>query len=126
MHRDAPAVNAAVCPQERLGGRLIELADVIQQLRSELDRARRTSELEELRFELGPIDLEVTVGLEKDGHAGARIRFWVADINADGRLAASSTQRIRLTLRPSLTIVTDEGTSVSTPYVSGPEVLGER
>jgi Trypsin-co-occurring domain 2 len=105
---------------------LIELADVIQQLRNELDRARRASELEELRFELGPIDLEVTVGLEKDGRAGARIRFWVADINADGRLAASSTQRIRLTLRPSLTVVTDEGTSVSPPYVSGHEVLGER
>jgi hypothetical protein len=108
------------------GAVLIELADVIQQLRQELDRARRASELEELRFELGPIELEVTVGLEKDGHAGARIRFWVADINADGGMSAKSTQRIKLTLRPSLTVATDQGTSSSSPYVSGHEVPGER
>jgi hypothetical protein len=105
---------------------LIELADVIQQLRQELDRARQASASEELRFELGPIELEVTVGLEKDARGGARIRFWVADISADGRLSTSSTQRIKLTLRPSLTVATDEGVSSSSPYVSGHEVLGER
>lgn len=104
---------------------MIELADVIQQLRQELDRARRASDLEELRFELGPIDLEVTVGLEKDASAGARIRFWVVDIGADGRLSASSTQRIRLTLQPTLTVAAGEGTSTR-PYVRDREELAER
>jgi hypothetical protein len=42
-------------------GKLIELAEVICQLRAELDRARAAAADEALRFELGPIELEVAV-----------------------------------------------------------------
>lgn len=44
---------------------LIELADVIGELRSELDRARQAGSEAELRFGLGPVELEVTVALER-------------------------------------------------------------
>jgi hypothetical protein len=104
---------------------LIELAELIQQLRQELDRARQASETEELKFELGPIDLETTVALERQGGAGGRIRFWVVDLEADARAASTKNQRIKLTLRPSLTTTTAHGTAFSSAYVSGPDMPGE-
>ena len=104
---------------------MIELAELIQQLRQELDRARRASAAEELKFELGPIDLETVVALEREGGAGGRIRFWVADLGADARAASTKTQRIKLTLRPSLTTTTADGTAISSAYVSGEDMPGE-
>ena len=104
---------------------MIELAELIQQLREELDRARHASEAQELKFELGPIDLEATVALEREAGASGRIRFWVADLGADARAASTKTQRIKLTLRPSLTTTTARGTAVSSAFVSGDEMPGE-
>ena len=52
---------------------MIELAEVVSQLRGELDRARKVAEDEELQFALGPIEFEVTVGLEREGGAGANV-----------------------------------------------------
>jgi Trypsin-co-occurring domain 2 len=107
---------------------MIELAEVIRQLRGELERARVDAGEEELRFELGPIELEVTVGLEKDGGAGAKVRFCVVELSGDARAAATNTQRIKLTLQPTLPAtaalaVEAQRTSV---YVSGDEEVGER
>lgn len=45
---------------------MIELADVIADLRDELDAARRRGTGEDLRFELGPVELEVSVAVQKD------------------------------------------------------------
>ncbi len=44
----------------------VELAQVIGQLRQELTAAMRDGEGEELRFELGPVELELTVGVSRD------------------------------------------------------------
>ena len=73
---------------------MIELAEVIVELRRELDRARATVDPgEKLRFELGPVELEATVAVEKKGGAGAKIRFWVVELGGDAEVARSSTQR---------------------------------
>jgi hypothetical protein len=82
---------------------MIELADVIRQLRAELDRARSAADDETLRFELGPIELELAVALEVTGGAAAKVRFWVVDLGADARTSSTSTQRIKLTLQPTIT-----------------------
>jgi hypothetical protein len=81
---------------------MIELAEVIRELRSEVNRARVGARDDELQFELGPIDLEVTVAVEQEGGAGAKIRFWVVEIGGDARIATNNTQRIKLVLRPTL------------------------
>ncbi|MEL5956618.1 trypco2 family protein [Streptomyces sp. CLV115] len=81
---------------------MIELATVIQDLREELERAVVAAEGEELRFELGVIELEMSVALERSGRAGSKVRFWVVETTAEATASASSTQRIKLALQPTL------------------------
>jgi hypothetical protein len=115
---------------------MIELADVISELRAELDRARSASDGAALRFGLGPVELEVTVALGREGKAGGKVRFWVAEVGAEGKVASASTQRIKLTLHPTLgvpangselpTTETTAPASAVSVYVHGPAVPGER
>jgi len=58
---------------------VIELASVIRDLRDELERAIAAGEGEQLRFELGPIELEATVAVERSDGASGKVRFWVAE-----------------------------------------------
>ncbi|MEU3465792.1 trypco2 family protein [Streptomyces sp. NPDC006733] len=81
---------------------MIELAEMIEQLRRELTTAVAAGQGEELRFELGPVELEAAVSLERSGTAGTKIRFWVAEAGAEGRVADTATHRIKLTLDPRL------------------------
>jgi hypothetical protein len=92
---------------------MIELASVIRDLREELEQAVVAAEGETLRFELGTIELELSVALERTGHAGAKVRFWVVESGADATVNTTSTQLIKLALRPTL-----EG-SLNPPFVSG-------
>jgi Trypsin-co-occurring domain 2 len=114
---------------------MIELADVISELRKELDRARLYAEGSALRFGLGPVELEVTVALDRETKAGGRVRFWVAEVDAEGKVASTSTQRIKLALQPTLDAPVEgreQATTVASPasavtvYVHGAAVPGER
>jgi hypothetical protein len=88
-----------------------------------------------LRFGLGPVELEVTVALSREGKGGGKIKFLVAEVNAEAKLSSTSTQRIKLTLNP--TLDSESGPNVkpaesvagtlSLPvYVDGDAVRGER
>jgi hypothetical protein len=92
---------------------MIEFVEMIRQLRSELAEAQKEADGEELRLELGPIELELMLVLSREGGASGKIRFWVLEAGADGRASGSSTQRVRLSLSPRYS------TSSETPYVSG-------
>ena len=109
---------------------MIELSDVIASLRSELDTARLEGAGKDLRFELGPVDLEVSVAVEKTVGGGAKVKFWVVELGADGKIGATSTQRIKLTLNPRLTeaAAAADTTAMSerSAYVHGAEVAGEK
>jgi Trypsin-co-occurring domain 2 len=78
----------------------VELAEMISQLRAELTTAMREGADAELRFEVGPVELELTVVVEKEATPGAKVRFWVVELGADAKAASSTTQHIRLTLDP--------------------------
>jgi dUTPase len=97
---------------------MIELASVIKDLRAELQKAIEAGKNEALRFELGPIELEVSVAIEAGAQAGASVRFWVVELGSQGTIDRTSTQQIKLTLQPSL------GKDGTVPYVSGQ--AGER
>lgn len=76
----------------------VELAELISQLRAELSDALHAGEDSDVRFELGPVELEVTVAAAKEAKPGAKVRFWVVELGADGSASSSSTQRIKLSL----------------------------
>ncbi|ONK11986.1 hypothetical protein STBA_27220 [Streptomyces sp. MP131-18] len=103
----------------------VELADLIRQLREEIKAAATAGAEpgETLRFEVGPVEVEVTVAVSREAGANGKVRFWVVDAGGDSRFARSATQRITLTLHPKE--VTPDGTTRS-PLISGDEVDGER
>jgi Trypsin-co-occurring domain 2 len=99
---------------------MIELGEVIAELRRELQQAMNAGQGQPLRFELGPVELEATVAVEKGGGGGAKVRFWVVELGGDANAAQSSSQRIKLALQPRL------AGSGEAPWVSGDEAPGER
>ncbi|MEU8175586.1 trypco2 family protein [Microbispora hainanensis] len=98
----------------------VELAELIRQLRLELTEAMQAGEGEELRFELGPVEVELTVAVDKEAGSDAKVRFWVVELGAEGKVGSQATQRIALTLDPRL-----RG-QPGRPVISGPERTGER
>ncbi|WP_066950562.1 trypco2 family protein [Streptomyces lushanensis] len=101
----------------------VELAEVIGQLRAELTEAMRQGENAGLRFELGPVELELTVSVDKEAGPGAKVRFWVVELGADAKVARNSTQRITLTLDPRRAGEEPDRRPV---LITGAEVDGER
>ncbi|WP_030779929.1 trypco2 family protein [Streptomyces sp. NRRL S-920] len=99
---------------------MIELSEVIAELRRELDEAMTAGAGHRLRFELGPVEVEASVAVERSGGADAKIRFWVLDAGADARIARGETHRISLTLHPKIT-----GQS-GPPEIAGREAERER
>ena len=99
---------------------MIELSEMISELRRELYRAIDAGTDERLRFELGPVEVEATVGVDSKGTAGAKVRFLVVELGGDGELTRSSLQRIKLTLQPRL------AGSNAPLEISGTERPGER
>ncbi|QXE32987.1 hypothetical protein KQY30_00420 [Streptomyces sp. GMY02] len=99
----------------------VELAKMVRQLRAELTEAMREGENADLRFELGPVEMELTIAVEKEAGPGAKVRFWVVELGADARVAHHTTQRITLTLDPRRA-----GEPDRRPLISGTEVDGER
>ncbi|WP_235460337.1 trypco2 family protein [Streptomyces olivochromogenes] len=81
---------------------VIELSDLIRELRQQLTAAAEEQAGEAVQLELGPIEIEVTVCVTRESGPAGRIRFWVVDAEAEERSPArsGSTQRITLTLQP--------------------------
>jgi len=92
---------------------MVELSEVVRQLRVELEQAIEASAGQGLRFELGTVELELTVAIEVSGQAGAKLRFWVVETDTQGKTGRVSTQRIKLVLSPRM----DE--SGRSPLISG-------
>ena len=99
----------------------VELAAVIGQLREELSKAAKAGAGDEFRFEVGPIELELTVAVSKDAGPNAKVKFWVAELGADARLNSTNTQKIKLTLDPRRA-----GEPDKRPEISGKDSDGER
>jgi hypothetical protein len=92
---------------------MLELAKVIKDLRAELESAMVAADGEALLFELGPIELTVSVAIEAGGQAGAKVRFYVVEFGTQANADHTSTQQIKLTLSPRV------GPDGASPKVSG-------
>ncbi|MFB9467291.1 trypco2 family protein [Streptomyces cinereospinus] len=102
---------------------MVELAEMIRELRQELNVALAGGGAGPVRFELGPVEIEATVAVGRTGGAGGKVRFWVVEAQGEGRVEATRTHRICLTLQPKL--VDPDGTRHDV-LVSGDEADGER
>jgi hypothetical protein len=104
----------------------VELAAVIRQLREELNEALGDAEGQRLRFELGPVELSLTVTVGREATPGAKVRFWVVEAGVDTTVSREAVQEIKLVLTPRDTAVPPgpDGKAAS-PLVRGESVREE-
>jgi hypothetical protein len=104
----------------------VELASVVRQLRAELNEALDEAEGERLRFELGPVELSLTVTIDREAAPGAKIRFYVVEAGADAKISREAAQDIKLVLTPRdvEALVGPDGQPAS-PLISGRQQSGE-
>jgi len=92
----------------------MELASVIRQLRAELNEALADAEGERLRFELGPVEMSLTVTVGREAAPGAK-------------LSRESVQDIKLVLSPVDTQAPmGPGGKAAAPLITGRALEGER
>lgn len=78
----------------------VGLADAVRGVRAELQAAMVEGQGEELRFEVGPVELEFAVDVRKEGGMDATAKVYVVSFGAKGSMSAASTHRMKLTLHP--------------------------
>jgi sugar/nucleoside kinase (ribokinase family) len=98
----------------------VELAKAIKSLRRELMDAMKDGAEEDLRFGLGPIEVEFELAATSSREANAGVKFYVVDIGAKGASGMTATHRIKLNLVP----VTAAGGDVKVVDVVGPAASG--
>ena len=76
------------------------LAETIRALRRELISAMESGIDEPLHFELGPVQLEVTLAITQEGSGDAGVRFGVVSFGAKGDLKDATTHHLTLSLQP--------------------------
>ncbi|GHD99321.1 trypco2 family protein [Streptomyces alanosinicus] len=103
---------------------MIELSDMIRELRAQLTSAVADGDGQFVRFELGPVEVEATVAVTREAGADTKVRLWVVDAGANGKYAQAQTQRIKVTLTPQA--VPADGGPVRPVLIAGGEVDGER
>jgi hypothetical protein len=78
----------------------VGVGEAIEALRVDLTDALRAGQGQEVRFRLGPVELEFEVDVERQGGAGGGIKFWVVSAEAKGQLTNKTLHRIKLSLQP--------------------------
>jgi hypothetical protein len=105
----------------------LELASVLRQLRAELNEAMDDAQGERLRFELGPVELTLTVTVGREATPGAKIRFWVIEAGSAAKISREAVQAIKLVLNPlDVTAPVGPDGKPPSPLIGGEAVPGER
>jgi hypothetical protein len=78
----------------------VELADAIAALRAQLGKALRAGKDEEVRFRLGPVELEFTLNVKKDIQAEGGVKFWVVSLGTHAGVSHDNQHRVKLSLQP--------------------------
>ncbi|MFI9809492.1 trypco2 family protein [Streptomyces sp. NPDC052301] len=94
---------------------MIELSAVLRDLREELEQSIAAANGQALKFELGSVELEVSLALERKAGTSAKVKFWVVDLGVDGSLNHNAVQRVKLSLQPTV----ESGGVRTRPFVSG-------
>lgn len=78
----------------------IALAEMVEELRQELQAAMEAGRGQEIRFQLSEVTLEAQVEVSREGGGTAGVKFWVAEIGASGGGSSARTQKLVLKLLP--------------------------
>ncbi|MDT0341535.1 trypco2 family protein [Streptomyces litchfieldiae] len=80
----------------------IGLADVIRQVREDLEEAQRDGAAggHELRFAVDRVSLEIAVQVRREGRGGAGLRIGVVTADLGGAVSRETTHRIQVDLLP--------------------------
>ncbi|MEU4425897.1 trypco2 family protein [Actinoplanes sp. NPDC024001] len=92
----------------------IGLADAIALLHDELEEARAKGAGREIQFKVGPVELEFQVEVGREGTAGGKVRFYIVEAGAEGKLSSRSMQLVRIHLDP---VDAETGTQVAVAEV---------
>ena len=101
----------------------IPLSDAIRALRRELVEAVKEGNDQEVKFALGPVELELQVELSSTGGGEAGIKFWVISLGGKGERTSGRTQTVRLSLTP---VLGTDGDSDRPLVVGSEQVLRPR
>ena len=78
----------------------VPLAEAIRALRVELVEAARQGQDEDVRFALGPVELELQVEMSNEVGAEAGVKFWLVSVGGSGSRTSATTHTVRLSLTP--------------------------
>nr|WP_254594715.1 trypco2 family protein [Streptomyces sp. 8P21H-1] len=56
------------------------------------------------RFEVGPVELEFSVEMRREGKGKAGVKVWVVSADAEASVSKASVHRVKLTLTPKDTV----------------------
>jgi Trypsin-co-occurring domain 2 len=74
----------------------LKITEAVAALRAELTEAILAGEGEEIRFEVGEIELAFEVAVERSAKGG--INFWVVEVGGSG--SSTETHTVRIPLKP--------------------------
>ena len=101
----------------------IPLADMLIELRGELDKAQREGDGKHLRFRVESIDLELQITASTSGEMGGGIKFWVVNGDAKGKIEEGAVQKLHLKLNP--IAVDGQGKAIGAAEISGEKAFKE-
>jgi len=78
----------------------VDLTSVIQQLRYDIEKTWWEGQQSGVALEVGTIELEVSVEVEKSKDAKFGVKFYVVDAGAGAAKATTVTQRLTIPLTP--------------------------
>ncbi|WP_372495062.1 trypco2 family protein [Nocardioides pinisoli] len=78
----------------------VGLAEAIAVLREELVTAMEGGSGARVQFAVGPVDLEFQTEVGREGGVGGKVRFWVVEAGAEGKVSSASTQLVKIHLQP--------------------------
>ncbi|WP_406300091.1 hypothetical protein OG948_33565 [Embleya sp. NBC_00888] len=95
-------------------GDRIPLSEVIDEIRAELVAAAARAAAQDVHFAVGPVQIELQVGVTKTADAKGGVKLWVVDLGAGGSVSHAAVQKVTVNLEAPLdragrrVLVTDE------------------
>ncbi len=79
---------------------LPSVADVIKELRAELVEATAEGDGQDIRFDMGDIQMELVAQVERKGEAGLNLKVLGVGFEGGGGASSASTVKLTLNLKP--------------------------